>query len=112
MPSIAILLDPDQLANPDADLRYLLPDAICAHAGGSITADGYDYVGAPPFMLVYLATDDLAAGLAATLHIIEHERLLSNDLRQGCQVAVQRTAHTWELVYPPEQAGTLVNWDE
>jgi len=42
VPSIVIQLDPKLLVNPDADLRYLLPDLIVERSQGSIADDGYD----------------------------------------------------------------------
>lgn len=54
MIDIAIRLNPQQLANPDLDIRYLLPDLLAQQSGGQIQDDGYDYVGSIPFLVVFL----------------------------------------------------------
>lgn len=42
MGEIAIRLDPGKLANPDADLRYLIPDRIEELSKGKLRNEGYD----------------------------------------------------------------------
>ncbi len=43
MSSIIIVLNPAKLENPDADLRYDIPDTIEEITEGDIQGDGYDY---------------------------------------------------------------------
>lgn len=40
---ISITIDPKLLANPDADLRYDIPDRIEEVSDAQIEGDGYDY---------------------------------------------------------------------
>ncbi len=44
MGSIVIKLNPQNLTNPDADLRYLIPDKIAEKTLGKVTNNGYDYL--------------------------------------------------------------------
>ena len=44
MQTIIIVLDPGRLANPDADLRYRIPEWIEEVSNGAICDNGYDYV--------------------------------------------------------------------
>lgn len=106
MPHLILRLDPEFLQNPDLDIRYVLPDLLAARSGGVVQADGYDYVvsgeyppGARP-LLLYLTATDLDAALAHVRAVIEHERVLDNDLRGGVVVAVERQGSD-EVVYPP-----------
>jgi hypothetical protein len=45
MHTIAIKLHAEHLANPDLDIRYVLPNLLKERSGGIISDDGYDYVG-------------------------------------------------------------------
>ncbi len=50
MRMIVIRLDPQLLSNPDADLRYRIPELLAQRSEGAITDDGYDYVGLSMFV--------------------------------------------------------------
>lgn len=99
MSTILIKLDPTQLANPDLDIRYLLPDAIIERSNGLVEDDGYDYSQNSPAVYIYLRTDDLERGLAFTLEVIEQIPILDNDLRAGTEVGVGENGN-YRLVYP------------
>jgi hypothetical protein len=106
MPTIAIRLDPDLLDNPDADLRYLIPDLIVAAGGGFAAGDGYDY-DVMGRMILYLAVTDLAAGLSAVEAVLDHQQPLGNHLRPAAIVAVAEPDHcddpqAYRVVFPAE----------
>ena len=52
------------------------------------------------------------------LDAIEHDRVMENDLREGCVVAVRRTDpgpevgewDDWEVVYPPDFTDEFAPW--
>jgi hypothetical protein len=75
MPTIVVRLDPRLLANPDADLRYLLPDLLVKRSAGIIRDDGYDYVGEGPFLLLFLQASELEPALACVRDVLENDRL-------------------------------------
>jgi len=79
MSSIVVRLDPKLLENPDADLRYLLPDLLIERSAGLLVDDGYDYLD-DGRMLLFLRTASLAAATEVVLHVIRNEELVGNSL--------------------------------
>lgn len=106
MPTIYVRLDPGKLRNPDADIRYLLPDLIADKSGGVVKDDGYDYVGDPPYLLLFLKAEILDEGLLWVLDVLEHEQVLGNDLLSATVVAVDRHGRM-EVAYPSSFPGTF-----
>lgn len=100
MPTLAIRLDPRLLNNPDADLRYRLPDLLVERSGGLMDDDGYDYVGENALMVVFLKTTDTEASLAHAVHVIENVPLLGNDLKAAAVIALDR-GDGYKVAYPP-----------
>jgi len=109
MDRIVLRLDPGRLKNSDTDLRYVLPDLICERAGGRLTDDGWSYEGDPPFMVMWLRTEDINAALPFVLDVVENVRVMENDLRQACVVAVQRDGGC-EVMYPAGFVGRFDPW--
>jgi len=108
MPTIAIRLDPQMLDNPDADIRYELPDVLAERSGGVISDDGYDYVGEQsPFLVLFLNASELEPALACVRDVLANVRVLDNDLRRGAVVAVQRDGR-YQVVYPPNFEGPFL----
>ena len=104
MDCIAIKLDPELLTNPDADMRYALPDLLVKRSGGVIQDDGYDYVGQSNAMVVFLKVSDLDRAKACITDVITNVKVLENDLRTVATVAVQK-GEKFEVVYPDESRG-------
>ena len=100
MASVIVRLDPRLLDNPDADIRYLLPDLLAERSAGVISDDRYEYVGEGPLLVVYLKVSDLELALACILDVIENVRVLENDLRPAAVVAIERESGP-DVVYPP-----------
>ena len=105
--TIAIRLDPQRLDNPDADIRYRLPDLLAERSAGVISDDGYDYVGPQPLMVVFLKASRLKPALACVLDVVENVPVVGCLLRPGAVVAVERKAG-WEVVYPPGFTGPFL----
>lgn len=99
MDTIAIKLEPMLLTNPDADMRYTLPDLLTERSGGVIQNDGYDYVGPSNTLVVYLRVSDLERAKACIDDVITNVRVLNNDLHGAVTVAVQR-GDKFEVIYP------------
>ncbi len=99
MASIVIKLYPEKLANPDLDLRYVLPDLIAEKSGNFIRDDGYDYGAKTLAMLVYLTTEDLEKALPIVLNIIENEVVMGNSLKDAVIVGAG-DLDNYEIVYP------------
>ena len=107
MAALAIRLDPQLLDNPDADIRYRLPDLLTERSSGVIRDDGYDYVGPQPLMIVFLQASQLEPALACVVDVVENVPVVGCLLRSGAVVAVEREAG-WEVVYPPGFAGPFL----
>ena len=112
MPSIVIRLDPGKLANPDADLRYEVPDLLAARSDGVLADDGYDYETDGDAMQIYLRTADIERGLAMVIEFVEAERLHGNDLTAAVTVGISDepgpVATAFRIVYPRGIVGTIV----
>ena len=107
MATIVLRIDPSKLDNPDADIRYQLPDLLAERSGGTMVPDGYDYVGEGPLLLLFLRTSDVESALACVLEVIESERVLDNDLRRGVVVAV-KVENAYDVRYPPDFEGPFL----
>ena len=107
MDSIAIKIDPALLTNPDADMRYALPDLLSERSGGVIQDDGYDYIGPSNLMVVFLRVTDLERARACITEVITSVRVLENDLRHAATVAIQR-GEKYETIYPAENQEEFV----
>lgn len=95
---MVLKLDPERLENPVADLRYAVPDFLAARSEGAIADDGYDYLENYE-MLIFLQVTDVARASEMILHLLATERILGNDLRPGCTVAVERDG-AYEVIFP------------
>jgi hypothetical protein len=99
-----IQLNPQTMGNPDLDIRYALPDLLAERSNGMIKDDGYDYVGDPLVMMLFLEVSDVEKASALIMDVVENVRVLDNDLRSAAVVAVQDGATT-RVVYPAAYAG-------
>ena|SRR5262245_23751557 len=100
MYSIVIKLDPHRLANPNLDLRYVLPDFLEERSGGLVRDDGYDYGEKTEAMLVYVTTAHLAEALQIIIDVVENVEVMGNRLQDAVIVAVGEYDH-YQVVYPP-----------
>jgi hypothetical protein len=107
MATLVVRLDPQLLDNPDADIRYRLPELLAERSKGIMSDDGYDYVGEQPLLVLFLKASRLKPALACVLDVIENVRVLDNDLRPAAVVAVERKGK-YEIVYPPGFAGPFL----
>jgi len=85
---IELRLDPAALANPDADLRYVLPDLVCARSGDTVHSDGYDYEGDAPVLAIFLVADDPPAAVALVAEVLASGPILGNDLVGKVRVTI------------------------
>jgi hypothetical protein len=106
MTTLVLSLNSVALANPDLDIRYVLPDLLAERSGGAIEDDGYDYADDPRTLLLFLRTTDLNAALACIRDVIENVPVLGNDLRPATVVAVKRPKG-YEVVYPVDYRGSI-----
>jgi hypothetical protein len=88
MTTIELRVDPGVLENPDADLRYLIPETIEARSDGMIRSDGYDYEGDRPVMVIFLVAEDVSTALELIRAVLDSEVLLGNRLRGKYELSV------------------------
>jgi hypothetical protein len=112
MAGIVIRLNPQQLANPDADLRYRIPEMLEELSQGMIVDDGYTYDDDSDEMHVYLLTTRLDLALPLVLEFLRTAHPLGNDL-SGNGVAVGTSAYDpadtleFHIVHPAGITGTI-----
>lgn len=111
MPSLLIRIEPHLLTNPDLDLRYAFPDRLNKLSDGLIRDSGFDYEDGTPAMLIFLAADNLEAGVSLVIHVLETEAIYGNRLTDAATVGTSigdetDAAADFVVVYPVAAAGT------
>lgn len=89
MSAIVISMDSRKMANPDLDIRYLLPDRIEEWSQGAVSDDGYDYVDEEGHILaVWLETEDAEGWWPKVVELLKTEQFMDNDLSQSSLVLI------------------------
>ena len=107
MGHIAIKLDPSKLANPDADIRYRIPDLVADHTDNRVADDGYDYDD-ENIMTVFLRCPAPTDDVKKVLNILREHQVCDNSLLDTAVIGISEGSATFRIVYPPEQNGTFV----
>ena len=81
MITLAIKLDPATMVNPDADIRYLIPDRLQEATNNCVLDDGYDYLD-DDSMIIFM-TMETPDCLPAILEILLQDTFCGNKIRQG-----------------------------
>ena len=92
------------MPNPDADLRYQIPDLIADSTNGRIRDDGYDYVDGD-IMIVYLSCDDPASGVADVIETLRANEICDNHILDSAVIGISTDATTFKVVHPPGNEG-------
>lgn len=107
MPTVVIRIDPEELEDPDLDLRYEIPDLLEQRSGGCLSDRGYTHDWDTDALLLFLAATDVAQALPFVISLLEHDRLHGNDLAAAAMVGTSERevadVERLEVVYP---AGT------
>ncbi len=98
MSSIAIKIDPEKMANPDADLRYVIPERIEEATQKSVTEDGFDYLD-DNTMVIFLTTEKPEEGVRAILELLGNEEVLDNKILETAIIGVD-LGEGYSVVYP------------
>lgn len=104
MELIAIKLRAVDLENPDADIRYELPDLLEARSNGVLSSNWYDYVGPKHDLVMFLDATELQPAVECVLEVVKNVRVLGNDLSRACVVAVRREG-SFQVIYPEGDDG-------
>jgi hypothetical protein len=112
MSEIAIRLDPEALANPNADLRELLSSALVERAPELLAEDCFDY-DAKDRMIVFLTTAKVDLAVAVVVAALKELEILGNRFTAGVTVAVADESYCNDLgkyrIVAPIAAGTLAS---
>lgn len=102
MTLFVLRLDPALLPNPDADLRYALPDALAARSGGNFRGSdwtSFDYENGSDALLLFLEAERGAEASATLLEFLHTEPVLGNSLESA--TAWVRANESWVPLHPP-----------
>jgi hypothetical protein len=104
MTNLVLTLDPEKLANPDLDLRYIIPDLLAERSNGNIKADGYDYEDreenpASPLMAIFLIAENLPSALKDIGQLLVGEEVLGNHLSQGAVLYIEQNGSRTSIAY-------------
>lgn len=110
MEIVAIKIEPTLLINPDADLRYKLPDLLAERSKAVIQDNGYDYVGPSNALVLYLRVSNLESAITCINDLIANVRVLDNDLRPAVTVAIKR-GDEFEVLYPTQGTEPASEWE-
>ena len=102
MITIAIRLDPARMANPDADLRYLIPDRIQEATDNRVSDDGYDYLDDDTMIIFMNATSP--DNLTAVLEILQKETFCENKILDTAVIGLD-SGEGYVVVYPEGFSG-------
>jgi hypothetical protein len=91
MQTIMLRLNPEKLANPDLDIRYVLPDLLVEKSNSLIIDNGYDYEDfGNRAMLLYLQTNNLEKALVCINDLITNTKVLDNDLSDAVEIILDK----------------------
>ncbi len=102
MVAIAIKIDTGRLENPEADIRYQLPEHLADVTQGLVSDDGYDY--SEDGSLVLFLTGDDESVVDTVLEALCAGLFLGNDLSRAVVVAVD-VGPGFSVVYPADHDG-------
>lgn len=113
--------DPDELTNPDTDMRYAVADLIVERSLGALVDNGWTYEGEKPCMLVFLKATDIDAGPQTVLDVVKSERVMGNDLSTASVVAIREPGSQanvqnnesyegFKVIYPIDFKGKFAPW--
>ncbi len=93
MQTIIVILNPGKLENPDADLRYSVPDRIEEVSGSLIQSNYYDYIdtedGEPgPLMGIWLETENASENWHIVSELFQSEKFIGNDLSLSARIYI------------------------
>ena len=99
MHTIAVRIDPQALEHACAEVSRAFPDRLRELAGGVIANHISEILNESNAILITLEVTDVPLAVEIIANLIDKERILGNDLRRGCTIAVKR-GEQYEIVFP------------
>jgi hypothetical protein len=107
MVTFLVVVGPATLANPDTDLRELIPDLIENHSAGLVQSDGWGYAPDDAMHLFFRAPSS-ELGEQHIRTAIESTPVLGNDLSMAT-IAIRSTSEgPFTTVHPPANRGQSI----
>ncbi len=100
-----IVLDSDELDNPDTDLAVLLPEAIETRTDGMVVGEGWAYDD-DERMHLYFRSADQQRGLAAIQSALDEAPVCGNQLGQAMVGSRASDSEPFRILSPPSRVGT------
>jgi hypothetical protein len=100
--NIVIKLDPKKLTNPDADIRYKLPEYLQDATNDLVKDDGYDYLDDGSLVLFLVGDEESAVEII--LRTLRNGPFLGNDLMSMVVIGVD-VGPGFTVVHPPDFQG-------
>lgn len=100
MESVIFQLHPDWLKNPDADLRYLIPEELEKLSSKElvILEDGYEYDDEDEYMYIFMMVTNSSEFLKVTTKYLGSHKILENNILDSCILA-KRTSGGYEIIH-------------
>ena len=99
MHTIAVRIDPQAHERACAEVSRAFPARLRELAGGVIKNHVSEILTESNAILITLEVTDVPLAVEIIANLIDKERILGNDLRRGCSIAVKRGEH-YEVVFP------------
>lgn len=103
MQTIVIILYPERLEYPNADLRYMIAERMERYTDGKIKSDGYAYLEQDQ-MAIYLQAEDAKKDYLHIVELFAKELFCENDLSKSAEIYISEQAlaelTACEKVYP------------
>jgi hypothetical protein len=104
MGHIAIKLNPSDLSNPDADIRYEIPDLVANETGNRVRDNGYDYADGN-IMIIYLECDDPVSDVRDVIAALESNEVCDNKILNAAVIGISTDAKTFSVMHPANYGG-------
>ena len=109
MTTLAIKLDPAKMLNPNADLRYLIPDHIQQLTANEVQSDGYDYLD-DDAMVIFMRMPS-PDSLPKVLAILHNETFCENDILETAIIGYD-AGEGYIVMHPPGFQGAFIIGDD
>ena len=108
MTSVAIILNPAKMANPDLDVRYDLPDAVALYTKNQIMDDGFDYLDDNK-LAIFLKTDN-DDSIVEMLGFLGKNEIKGNRIMDTAVIATN-DGSGFRAIHPVDYDGDLPDFD-
>ncbi|MBN2527054.1 MAG: hypothetical protein JXR76_11725 [Deltaproteobacteria bacterium] len=106
MARLIIKLSPEKLSNPDADLRYDIPNILAERTGGSLEDDGYDYLD-DNSMVIHMVSHHPDTDVPRAIEILQTETIHGNHILDAALIVLIDNK-IQKVVFPKDFTGDII----